>query len=270
MDPPYLLEALSATSHCPLHRCRADLDSLQLPPSRLGQFLNLIGSGVYHSSVSLDPPLPISPSDLDPSPQEYAFGGHDTPRVSGVFSIPAGSAAQRMPGLRFYTTVDLGEAFGDDWEREFGTRSDPLSRVSTASGDKGKGRAADEDETIAGPPHGGWMSFSRSTTALASEADERNPFRDLVGEESIEDDDGGVRDGTEYLTRKQRRAWRIIEEMKNDEEWNGTRYRLLERWVSSPSSFSRTPRLTPTLAGTAITSHTSLSTISPVGRRRAG
>ncbi|GAA5909251.1 hypothetical protein JCM6882_003779 [Rhodosporidiobolus microsporus] len=215
-----------------------------LPPSRFAQLLNLCGTGVYHSSVQLS--IPLGPSDThDPSPNEYAFGGHDSPGTSGIFSIPAGTAAQRMPGLRYYMTVDCGEAFGPDWEREFfpsrreqAGGGSGLSRVSSAlsvasggSGSvKGKQRAGDADETVAGPPYGGWMSFSRSTTTLTSQAED--PFKDPTSpdvDEPFEEDDGGASDGTEYLTKAERRAWRIIQAMKQDDEWNGTSYRLLEK-----------------------------------------
>ncbi|GAA6002788.1 hypothetical protein JCM10207_007681 [Rhodosporidiobolus poonsookiae] len=219
-----------------------------LPPSRLASLLNFAGAGVYHSSVELA--IPLGPTDLAPEGKEYAFGGHDQPGVSGVFSIPAGTAASRMPGLRYYMTVDCGEAFGADWERAFRPHRRPveegmsaLERVSSAvsgftasSAGKGKGRAGDDDgETIAGPPYGGWMSFSRSTATLNSPSSAENPFRDPAtpsqGDSPLEDDedDGGVSDGTEYLTKAERRAWRIVQEMRQDEAWNGTKYRLLER-----------------------------------------
>ncbi|GAA5828244.1 hypothetical protein JCM11251_002656 [Rhodosporidiobolus azoricus] len=196
-----------------------------LPPSRFAQVLNFVGSGVYHSSVQLS--IPLGPSDVDAAPYEYAFGGHDSPGVTGVFSIPAGTAAQRMPGLRYYMTVDVGTAFGADWRREFGPQGKPgerggLSRVKSASSVASGGGTAGN-----GP-------FSRSTTALISQAED--PFKDPTSPDlgsPLEEDDGGASDGTEYLTKAERRAWRIIQAMKQDEEWNGTRYRLLEKNCNS-------------------------------------
>ncbi|TNY23182.1 hypothetical protein DMC30DRAFT_414379 [Rhodotorula diobovata] len=190
-----------------------------LPPSRLGSLLNFIGSGVYHSSVQLS--LPLGPTDLDPLPAEWAFGGHDEPGLSGVFSIPAGTAAQRMPGLRLYTTVDLGDAFGDDWRRAYGPKR------------RREERRRQEDATGSSVPYGGWTAVnSRSTVNLTGGgggSDGEDPFRDPgVGGEDDEDD-GGASDGTEYLTRAERRAYRIIQAMRKDPEWNGTRYRLLEK-----------------------------------------
>ena len=220
---------------------------MQLPPSRLGSLLNFLcvparrfcaircthtltlpmpsrsGSGVYHSSVQLS--LPLGPSDLDPSPLEYAFGGHDEPGLSGIFSIPAGTAAARMPGLRYYTTVDCGEAFGDDWRRAF--------RPEQRKGEL-EAEAASEG---AGRPYSGWAAVgSRSTVNLAS-GDGDDPFRDP------DEDDGGASDGTEYMTRAERRAWRIIQDLKGDAEWNGQRYRLLEKCVVTSRSWSSSPSL---------------------------
>ncbi|BGP36358.1 hypothetical protein JCM10450v2_000258 [Rhodotorula kratochvilovae] len=201
-----------------------------LPPSRLGSLLNFIGSGVYHSSVQLT--LPLGPSDLDPAPAEWAFGGHDEPGLTGVFSVPAGTAAQRMPGIRHYMTVDLGEAFGDDWRRAFGHKprgsESGLSRQASRSSVWSWGGKSAQDGLVAGPPYGGWAAVnSRSTVNLSSgEADD--PFRDPpVGED--DEDDGGASDGTDYMTKAERRAFRILEEMRRDPEWNGTRYRLLEK-----------------------------------------
>ena len=53
-----------------------------------------------------------------------------------------------------------------------------------------------------------------------------DPFRD-PGEGEWEEEDGGARDETEGMTRSERKAWRIMEEMKKEEEWGGTRYQLL-------------------------------------------
>lgn len=144
-----------------------------------------------------------------------------------------------MPGLRYYQTVAIGDAFGEEWERTFNSKAagEGLSRISTTASDKrkGKGRAEEEEgETIAGPPYGGWLPFSRSTTTLKNDADEEDPFSDPSNRENgFEDDDGGVSEGIEYLSPTQRRVWRVLESMKENEGWNGTQYKLLERYVSS-------------------------------------
>ncbi|GAA6058542.1 hypothetical protein JCM10212_006981 [Sporobolomyces blumeae] len=215
-----------------------------LPPSRLASLLNLVGTGVYHSSVQLT--LPLGPTDSDPTPLEYAFGGHDSPNVTGVFSIPAESAPQRMPGLRHYRTIDVGTAFGPEW-RKLNGRDHEAKRqdndgarklrkhASTASllGDAQRPsqgtsvRTADDDETtLAGPRYPGLADASSSVASF--ETLSHSPVDGQVG-----DDDGGVSDGIEYMTRDQRRAWRIIQELKRDPAWNGTRYDLLKRNCNS-------------------------------------
>ncbi|GAA5823379.1 hypothetical protein JCM3770_006845 [Rhodotorula araucariae] len=200
-----------------------------LPPSRLGSLLNFFGSGVYHSSVQLT--LPLGPSDLDPAPVEWAFGGHDDPGVSGIFSVPAGTAATRMPGLRSYMTLELGEAFGDDWRRVFGRESrvadDSPSRQGSLS-PRSWGGKSEQDGLVAGPPYEGWAAVNSRSTVNLSGADAEDPFSDPPPDEDDEDD-GGASDGTEYMSRAERRAFRIIEAMRRDSEWNGTRYRLLEK-----------------------------------------
>ncbi|GAA5924944.1 hypothetical protein JCM3775_006324 [Rhodotorula graminis] len=231
-----------------------------LPPSRLGSLLNFIGSGVYHSSVQLS--LPLGPSDLDPSPLEYAFGGHDEPGLSGIFSIPAGTAASRMPGLRYYTTVDCGDAFGDDWRRAF-----------RPQGRDGSGREARSDEAGGGgtgAPYGGWAAVgSRSTVNLASGGDGDDPFQDPAGGEGMDDDDdGGASDGTGYMTRAERRAWRIIQDLKRDPEWNGTKYRLLEKncnHLTHELVWRLTGRRPPSWLNRAAWVATSLPCIVPAG-----
>ncbi|BGO99161.1 hypothetical protein NBRC10513v2_000265 [Rhodotorula toruloides] len=217
-----------------------------LPPSTLGSLLNFIGSGVYHSSVQLR--IPLGPTDHSPNPTEYAYGGHDSPNVTGVFGIPAGTAAQRMPGLRYYSTLDAGTAFGEDWEKAFGRRSSGESvkrgrRRRLERTRSGRTRQASEEETIAGPPYGGWQSVdSQSTINLVEsaqapgripkmglKADEDEDEADGSADEDEDEDDGGARDGTQYITKAERRAYRILQEMKADPAWNGTRYRLLEK-----------------------------------------
>lgn len=189
--------------------------------------MNLIGSGVYHSSVQLS--LPLGPTDLDPTPTEFAFGGHDSPGTTGIFSLPAGAAVRRMPGLRYYTTIGAGEAIGSDWEREFTLH--------------GRARTASPKASVASwLPVRNSSSVSLSTatpseSALVASTSSENgdggsavdAAADLKEDGNV--DDGGLSDGTQYMSRAERRAHRIIEEMKRDPAWNGTKYRLLERSV---------------------------------------
>lgn len=218
----------------------------QLPPSRLGTLLNWFGTGVYHSSVQLA--IPLGPTDRDPTPSEFAFGGHDSPGSTGIFSIPAGTAAQRMPGLRYYTTVDLGEAFGKDWERavrggghdsaSVGPRVPPATVTPrTAADTPPSAEAWSTNASVLGGdrPYGTALSAlnARSTEQLASQ----------VSSPSDDEDDGGESDGTQYMSRAERRAYRVIQEMKRDPEWNGTKYRLLERSACLLAFRSQSARL---------------------------
>ncbi|GAA5883947.1 hypothetical protein JCM3774_001477 [Rhodotorula dairenensis] len=210
-----------------------------LPPSKLGTLLNWFGTGVYHSSVQLA--IPLGPTDHDPAPSEFAFGGHDSPGTTGIFSIPAGTAVQRMPGLRYYTTIDAGEAFGKDWEREFQgdhaattesrrVHSATATPRTTARTPPSAGTwltaATDANEL---PPYGTALSASdsRSTERLALPP--TSDSRPGASPEAEDDDDGGEGDGTQYMSRAERRAYRILQAMKRDPDWNGTKYRLLER-----------------------------------------
>lgn len=111
-----------------------------------------------------------------------------------------------MPGITFFTQVELGECFGEDWKKVFGPKG---VRVRGNSG-----------------PLGGEEDFG--STANLNEAS--GSSSSLYEEESFEwEDDGGVSDGTDYLTSNERRVWRVIEAMKKEEEWDGTRYDLLGR-----------------------------------------
>ncbi|BGP21376.1 hypothetical protein Rt10032_c01g0091 [Rhodotorula toruloides] len=211
-----------------------------LPPSKLGSLLNFIGSGVYHSSVQLR--IPLGPTDLSPTPTEYAFGGHDAPNVTGIFGIPAGTAAQRMPGLRYFSTLDAGTAFGDDWEKAFGRRrSDENAKRERRRRLDGRMRSSSTRQ-IAGSPYGGWQSIdSQSIVNLvySAQAPGRTPKMGFKADETEDDeadgsadeyeDDGGARDGTQFMSKAERRAYSILRELKADPAWNGTRYRLLEK-----------------------------------------
>lgn len=171
-----------------------------------------------------------------------------------------------MPGLRHYTTLDAGTAFGDDWEKAFGRRSGgdgvKKERKRRLDGRTRSGRTrqtSEDDETIAGPPYEGWQSIdSQSTVNLvaSSHAPGRAPkmgFKtgeeedEEVGSADDEEDDGGASDGTQYMTKAERRAYRILQELKADPAWNGTRYRLLEKWVLPlrPPLFGRGSLITP-------------------------
>ncbi|KAG0662968.1 hypothetical protein C6P46_003056 [Rhodotorula mucilaginosa] len=204
-----------------------------LPPSKLGSLLNLFGTGVYHSSVQLA--LPLGPTDHDPTPAEYAFGGHDSPGTTGIFSIPAGTAVQRMPGLRYYMTIDAGEAFGKDWERAFRGGADgtlpPTARPRSAA----EAPPSAESWSIAATTTGSNPYRTDSIASDTRSSDQLSTCKDSLGSganpdaSSDDDDDGGARDGTQYMTRAERRAFRILEAMKRDPEWYGTKYRLLER-----------------------------------------
>ncbi|KAM0752888.1 DUF862-domain-containing protein [Meredithblackwellia eburnea MCA 4105] len=234
-----------------------------LPPGRLSSILNFVGSGVYHSSVSLA--IPLGPSDTsNPTAREYAFGGHDQPGVTGIFSIPEGTAHMRMPGLKYYLTYDAGEAFGDDWNKVFGPKRRRSSSsglalnrswsILSSSGETGgsltssprdsivsstRGEKSPPGSTNSSPYLSGGASSedaaSKSTTHLTSVDSEGflvdEPVND--GSEDWLDDDGGERDGTQYLTKHQRLAYRIIEGMKREPEWNGNKYLLLEKNCNS-------------------------------------
>lgn len=187
-----------------------------------------MGTGVYHSSVELA--IPRSPLDVDsPVPLEYAFGGHDVPGATGVFSIPAGTAAARMgPSLRPYLTLDVGEAFGDDWRAAFGPkRRKKGKRVdSTSSSLRSKLQQYRSEATLAGPPYGGGAEGGSPSLLSLTTLGEDEAYLDEEDEED-EWDDGGESDGTQYLTLEERRAWRIIGRMREDSVWQGTSYRLL-------------------------------------------
>ncbi|KAK4055168.1 hypothetical protein OIV83_000448 [Microbotryomycetes sp. JL201] len=176
-----------------------------LPPSKLGTFLNMVG--VYHTSVKLA--LPLSELDTDPQPQEFAFGGHDNPRLTGVFSVLAGTAPSRMPGLRYYTELKLGKAFGPAWRRE------------PRHGTKKESDASKKPRSLA--------ETLRSGPSLVSLVRGRSNSSATKVDNEDESDDEGADDGTTYMSRDQRRAWRIIQDMKAAEEWRGTSYNLLRR-----------------------------------------
>ncbi|KAK4705801.1 deubiquitinase DESI2, partial [Phenoliferia sp. Uapishka_3] len=219
-----------------------------LPPGRLASVLNTIGAGVYHSSVSLS--IPLGPDDRYPTPKEYAFGGHYVENHTGIFSVPEGTAALRMPGLRYYLTFDAGECFGSDWEKVFGPkgrRGSGLERarsrlsvdqrggvepLTTSSWEKGLLSPSSSHrgpyEAFASSRTTSQLSISESDGYYSPTLEQSGSFEDLPQDDWCEDD-GGERDGTQYLNKYQRRAYRIIEKMREEPEWEGTKYNLLNR-----------------------------------------
>lgn len=142
------------------------------------------------------------------------------------------------PSLRPYLILDVGEAFGEDWQAAFGPKKrQRKSRKidSPSSSLKSTLQQYGSEATLAGPPYGGGAQASftspsqlslTSTTVAEDEA--------YLDEEEEDDwDDGGESDGTQYLTLDERRAWRLIGLMKESPEWRGQNYRLLG--VSYPS-----------------------------------
>ncbi|TKX25852.1 hypothetical protein C1H76_1887 [Elsinoe australis] len=73
-----------------------------LPPSRLSSILWTLSLPLVHTSLH-----------LPPSPNEYAFGGHSHPTLTGVYTTPALSPP---PGARHRTTLKLGTTHLHPWE----------------------------------------------------------------------------------------------------------------------------------------------------------
>lgn len=199
-----------------------------LLPKQTGSDLPIAIPGVYHTSVKLS--LPLSALDVrDPQALEFAFGGHDDPRITGVFSVPAGTAAERMPGLRYYREVPVGRAFGREWDIEFGSGRAGTARRKRDDG----GRHDEETETVYGTSLAG-----QSRVSLVKHADGRARSEAPDATEVDADDDGyysdgGLGEGIQHMSMDQRRAWRTIEDMRRSEEWRGTRYSLLSHNCNS-------------------------------------
>lgn len=161
-----------------------------------------------------------------------------------------------MPGLRAYLTLDAGEAFGAEWEATFGPRRRKQrkrrasSATSTSRPNLGRGGS---EATLAGPPYESWEVGGSSSHLSLAESNGGETFGEEEGDD-VDWDDGGESDGTQHLSPDQRRAWRIIDRMRRDEDWMGTSYKLLG--VSSRSTF-RCLRLTPL-------SHSTTATASPM------
>lgn len=89
-----------------------------LPPGKLSTTFYYLGVGIYHTSVRI-PELQV----------EFAYGGilpgsqpnRDVSKVTGIFVLPSPDdprvAERLMPGLRFVRRIDVGEAFGVDWQK---------------------------------------------------------------------------------------------------------------------------------------------------------
>lgn len=82
-----------------------------LAPSRISSAFFYLGVGIYHTAVRV-PELGV----------EFAYGGINSSSSSsahhgstGIFSVPspedAGAIERLMPGIRFLTRIDVGEAF---------------------------------------------------------------------------------------------------------------------------------------------------------------
>lgn len=139
-----------------------------------------------------------------------------------------------MPGLRYYHTVDMGHAFGPEYRKlnrnstreTTATRPRTLKKQSSKSSllsrssQQAQGTSGGGD--IVGRPYEGYLEQASTTSlGVASEGD--------YLEASDDEDDDGVKDGTEYMTKTQRRAWRIIQELRQDPTWHGPKYDLLKR-----------------------------------------
>lgn len=240
--------------------------------------LNLLGTGVYHTSIELDY------GDGTPA-LEYAFGAHDLKGFTGIFSVQAGTAPSRMPGLRGppFHRLELGSAFqGRDWTRAkeqqrkemrehkeqqraarrsggTGARDSSsrttlytLGSIGSGNGDQGKSTQATasssasvnssstalkgQDEAPGGPSS---PSGSGERASLAPELYQEQDDDDDDVEEESDGDGDEIESGMERLSPDARRAWRLVARFKRDPKWHGTAYRLLERFVRSRHSHSR-------------------------------
>ncbi|KAH8917012.1 DUF862-domain-containing protein [Atractiella rhizophila] len=99
-----------------------------LPPSTLGTLLNFSGFGIHHTAILFPGMVP---------PLEFAYGGHDED-FTGVFVTgPYGSGGAMK--LRWYMDLEVGECFGEQWEKEFGRGGKNLKRKrSLDRGEEGK------------------------------------------------------------------------------------------------------------------------------------
>jgi hypothetical protein len=129
------------------------------------------------------------------------------------------------PSLRPYLTLDVGEAFGEDWEASFGPRRRRKRKEeSTSSSLRPKPQQYRSEATLAGPPYGGGAEGASASQLSFVTLGVGEQYLD---EEDDESDDGVESDGTQYLTLEERRAWRILGQLREDPAWHGMSYRLL-------------------------------------------
>ncbi|SCZ90473.1 BZ3500_MvSof-1268-A1-R1_Chr1-3g02012 [Microbotryum saponariae] len=212
-----------------------------LPPSNLSWMLNTLGTGVYHSSIQL-PRRDASRLNDDASNQvEIAFGGHDVPSATGVFTLAAGTAADRMPGLREYLLLDAEEAFGPDWEKEFGDPQAAIERTAIPDQQRRKASStslssiklrqtrtpsSESTLTLAGPSYA--QQMSAGSTASLPPTSKRDPSSSK-GKEGSNLEPNAAESTEDPLER----AWKIVDQMRSEEEWKGTKYSLLQRNCNS-------------------------------------
>lgn len=148
-----------------------------------------------------------------------------------------------MPGLRHYLEIDYGVCFGEDWDRVFMPKRRNRKSVRSAGGPESGSESPQGPATGEGRASSGTHSYSavevqyrQGSTGQDSHSSANleldDPFRDPDPAQDFDwevDDDGGYSDGTEYMTRTERRAWRTIEKMRTDDTWRGTNYQLLGR-----------------------------------------
>jgi hypothetical protein len=129
----------------------------------------------------------------------------------------------------------MGKAFGEEWEKIHGSTSTndsdnrprrlkKQSSKSSLLSRPGQKSSEEEGGGVIGRPYEGYLDYPSTTTLTTSSFGNEGDYV-----ETSEDDDGGKSDGTEYMTRSQRKAWRILQELRSDPVWFGTNYNLLKR-----------------------------------------
>lgn len=133
-----------------------------------------------------------------------------------------------MPNVRLYMSLDMGEGFGEDWEKVFGPKTRrtreregevrvDLATAGLTTRQRGEGDMKDGNGAKVGSLPYEWTLGGSSTSHLT--------LGHLDGEEA-EFGDGDV---TAFMSDSEKRAYRILEEMRRDTEWFGTAYKLLGR-----------------------------------------
>ncbi|KAM0793516.1 hypothetical protein ACM66B_000955 [Microbotryomycetes sp. NB124-2] len=118
-----------------------------------------------------------------------------------------------MPGLRFYTEIKLGTAFGARWRKQFRQGSSKDARGAASQSTLSLAKSLGSGPSL--------VSLVRGRANSSAQVND--------DDDDADSDDGGVEDGITYMSRDQRRAWRIIRELQSSEEWRGTKYNLLQR-----------------------------------------